>query len=88
MSFYPRISLHYAVASRIRELTEEEHYSWDDLARVTGVPKSTITDYMRGSSKDIKLETVAKIANGLKLTLLDFFNDDRFDMINIEELFE
>lgn len=80
-------TLHEAVESRIRELIEENDYSWDNIAAVTGVPKSTITDYMRGASRDIKLSTVAKIANGLRLTVRDFFNDDRFDMINIEELF-
>ncbi|MBQ0146537.1 MAG: helix-turn-helix transcriptional regulator [Lachnospiraceae bacterium] len=87
MPLPPKILLHDAVATRIRELTEEKGYSVDVLSSVSGVPKSTITDYLRGASKDIKLSTVAKIANGFDMTVLDFFVDDRFDLIDIEELF-
>lgn len=87
MPLPPKVVLHDAVASRITELSEKKLYSRGELAIITGVPKSTITDYLRGASEDIKLETVAKIANGLGLTIRDFFDDDRFDLIDIEDLF-
>ena len=86
MPIPPKIILHDAVSSRITELLEKNRYSREDLAAVSGVPKSTITDYLRGASRDIKLETIVKIANGFGLTVRDFFDDDRFDLIDIEDL--
>lgn len=86
MPLPPKVVLHDAVASRIMELSDKKQYSRGELAMAAQVPKSTITDYLRGASTDMKLETVAKIANGLGLTMRDFFDDDRFDLIDIEDL--
>lgn len=86
MPLPPKVVLHDAVASRIMELSDKKQYSRGELAMASRVPKSTITDYLRGASTDMKLETVAKIANGLGLTMRDFFDDDRFDLIDIEDL--
>ena len=81
-----RMLLHDAVTARIKDLAEEQGYSMDRLSHASGVPKSTLTDYMRGASKDIKLSTIAKIANGFGMTITGFFCEDWFDLIDIEEL--
>lgn len=86
MPLPPKVVLHDVVASRIMELSDKKQYSRGELAMASRVPKSTITDYLRGASTDMKLETVAKIANGFGLTMRDFFDDDRFDLIDIEDL--
>lgn len=78
-----RMLLHDAVTARIKNLAEEQGYSMERLSQASGVPKSTITDYLRGASCDIKLETLVKIANGFGMTLRDFINDDCFDLIDV-----
>ena len=82
------ITLHEAVEHRIRELSRENEFSWDRLARASSVPKSTIADYIRGASKDMKLQTLAAVSNGFGMTLREFFDSDEFDIIDVEALLD
>lgn len=80
------ITLHEAVEHRIRELANTNEFSWDRLAEASSVPKSTITDYLRGATKDMKLQTLAAVSNGFGMTLREFFDSDIFDIVDIEAL--
>ena len=79
-----KITLHEAVEHRIKELSRSSEFSWDRLAEASSVPKSTITDYIRGASKDIRLQTLAAISNAFGMTLRDFFDSDLFEIIDAE----
>ena len=86
MSLPRKYSLQEVIACRIREFADENGFSYAELAQITGVPKSTITSFMSKTNRNLKIETIAKLANGFDMTVREFFDDDRFDMVDIEEL--
>jgi len=73
-----------AVRERIRELQEKNHMTRGALSRASGVPKSTLNDIMNGISRDVTLGTLVKIANGFDLTVREFMDDRRFNIIDQE----
>ncbi|MDO4939087.1 MAG: helix-turn-helix transcriptional regulator [Lachnospiraceae bacterium] len=76
------------IAKKIREYADEYGLSYSELSQITGIPKSTLTSFMSGAHKGLRIETVAKLANGFDMTLKEFFDDDRFDMIDMEDLLD
>ena len=74
-----------AVRERVKELLGKKHMTRGCLSRASGVPKSTINDIMNGVSGDVTLGTLVKIANGFDLTVREFIDDRRFNIIDQEE---
>lgn len=65
-------------AKRIRDLAAANGLSIVQLARVSGVPQSTIYSILDGKSSNPSLTVVAKICDGLHITVFEFFNADAF----------
>ncbi len=53
------------------------------LANMSGVPRPTIITMTRSTT--VKLSTIYGICDGLKLTLVDFFNSPLFSPENITD---
>ncbi len=73
-----------AVIKRIRGLCQEQHISMNHLAYISGVPPSTVKNIMYGNSENIGVVTIAKLCNGLELSIQDFFSDDVFSCLEQE----
>ena len=86
MSLPKKMKLQDIMIAKIREYCDEYGLSYSELAGITGIPKSTITDYMTYASKDMRLSTLVKLANGFNITLRELFEDERFDMIDMEDV--
>lgn len=67
-----------AVIKRILNLCNEQHISVNRLAYVSGVAPSTIKNIMYGNSENTGVVTIAKLCNGLEVSISDFFNDTLF----------
>lgn len=67
-----------AVVRKINSLCREHHISMNRLAYLTGVPPSTVKNILYGNSENTGIVTIAKICNGLELSIQDFFSDDLF----------
>jgi len=67
-----------AVMRKIKSLCCEYRISMNRLAYLAGVPPSTIKNIMYGNSENTGIVTIAKICNGLEISIQDFFNDDLF----------
>ena len=65
-----------AVYARIIELAKERQLNMNALANLSGVPRSTIITMTRSTT--VKLSTIYGICEGLKITLVDFFNSPMF----------
>lgn len=67
-----------AVIKRIESLCQEQHISMNRLAYISGVAPSTVKNIIYGNSENTGVVTIAKLCNGLELSVQDFFNDDLF----------
>lgn len=73
-----------AVIKRIRGLCQEQHISMNRLAYISGVAPSTVKNIMYGNSENVGVVTIAKLCNGLELSIQDFFSDDVFSGLEQE----
>lgn len=73
-----------AVIKRIRGLCQEQHISMNRLAYISGVAPSTVKNIMYGNSVNVGVVTIAKLCNGLELSIQDFFSDDVFSGLEQE----
>jgi len=72
-----------AVRDRILELLEERKMSIHKLAMESAVPPSSIKNIIYGKSKNPGIVTLKMLCDGLGITLIDFFNTERF--ANLEQ---
>jgi len=64
-----------AITKRLKDLCSERKITINRLADLSGVAQSTVENIIKGNSKDPRLKTLNKLANGLNMTvseLLDF----------------
>jgi len=72
------------IANRIIELCKVKGITVNKLATLSGITQSTLDDVVKGKTKNPKLKTLHKIAEGLDMTIsqfLDFpeMNDTMFE---------
>ena len=71
------------VAKRILFYCNEKNIAINALARISAVPPSTLKNIVNGTSRNPGIVTIKKICDGLKITIVDFFNSDEFK--NLEQ---
>lgn len=60
--------MRYSIRIRLKDLLEENKIKQKQLAEMTGIRESTISDICRGSRTVMNFEHIAKIAEVLKIT--------------------
>lgn len=73
------MKLQRAVALRISNLLIKNNFSRYALCKRVAIPEQTLKNIIDERNNDIKLSTIAKIADGFGLSLEDFFHDDLFN---------
>lgn len=73
-----------AIVIRIKNLCKERNISVNNLATISAVAPSTIKNIMYGASLNTGVVTIAKICNGLDITITEFFDDDAFCRLDQE----
>lgn len=58
----------YSIRIRLKDLLEERNMKQKELAALTGIRESTISDICRGSRTVMNFNHIAKIAEALKIT--------------------
>ena len=66
------------IGQRIKELREEADMSQKDLAYAADLDRSYIASIENGQ-RNVSIVNIEKIANALRVTLKEFFKDDRFN---------
>lgn len=74
------------VVERIYELCNERNITPNALSYMAGVSQSTIKSILNGESKNPGIVTIKKICDGFDISLIEFFNTDKFQ--NIEQEIE
>ncbi|MCI9180517.1 MAG: helix-turn-helix transcriptional regulator [Lachnospiraceae bacterium] len=79
------MNINEATITRIRTLSKAQRLSMYELAYKTGMPPSTVKSIMNGKSKNPGIVNIKKMAEGLGLTIREFFDDDIFDNLEQDE---
>ena len=73
-----------AVKNRIIELCNLKRWSFNSLARYSGIPPSTLDNILNGGSKNPGIVTIKKICDGLEISLEEFFSTEEFRSLEQE----
>ena len=69
------MQLSEALRLRIKQLLKENNMKVWDLCKATGIPCSTLSTFLTGKSKLLKINTILHICEGFNIQLKDFFSN-------------
>jgi len=72
-----------AVRQRIIDLCNSNNITLNKLGTICGITQSTLNNIINTGSNNPTVSTIAKICDGLNITIREFFNDAIFE--NIEQ---
>lgn len=67
-----------AVVTRLQNLCKQNKVTVNRLAYESGVAPSTVKNIFYGTSANTGVVTIAKLCDGLDITLKEFFDDELF----------
>lgn len=73
-----------AVRKRIIDLCDKHNITINKLSTISGITQSTLNNIVNTGSNNPTISTIAKICDGLEITIKDFFNDTLFEDIEQE----
>lgn len=79
------MDLSQAVRIRINNLIDEKNLNVSKLSTLAGISRSTLSKFLAGKRKIIRLDMIEYICEALNMKLKDFFNDSIFDNIEMED---
>lgn len=79
------MNINEATITRIRTLSKAQRLSMYELAYKTGMPPSTVKSIMNGKSKNPGIVNIKKMAEGLGLTIREFYDNEIFDNLEQDE---
>ena len=74
-----------AIKLRITNLMKLNNMNGNKLALSAGIDRSTINRFLRNENKSLKIETITLICQALNITLKDFFDDEIFNNVEIND---
>ena len=72
-----------ATKLRILELCEENKITVNNLATISGITQSTLSNIVGGRNNSATISTIKKMCDGLYISIRDFFKSNLFD--NLEQ---
>jgi len=73
-----------AVVARFREILEKRRMRPNELANRAGVTPSTVYSMLDGRRKEVTINLIKKLCDGLEMTLGEFFSAPVFDELEQE----
>mgnify|MGYP003302635414 FL=1 len=73
-----------AVAARFQQLMEERKLNANGLANLSGVTPSSVYSMLDPRRKEVSVNLVKKLCDGLEISLGEFFSSDVFDGLEQE----
>lgn len=77
--------IYEATNMRINELRKERRLSEYALIYQAGMPASTVKSILHGKSQNPGIVNIKKIAEGLGVTMREFYDSDIFDELEPED---
>lgn len=72
-----------AVVARFQEIMKEKNIKTNELANRSGVTPSSVYSMLDPRRKEVSVNLVKKLCDGLEMTMGEFFSDPVFD--NLEQ---
>ncbi len=72
------MTLNKAISLRLSELLSERDMSIYKLIVSSGLDRDNLYRLVKGKNTDVKLSTISAICNTLNISIIDFFNSDKF----------
>ena len=79
-----RMTVKEAVVRRFEELMRERGIKPNELANRSGITPSTVYSMLDGRRKELSINVIKKLCDGLDIGLGDFFTDSVFDGLEQE----
>lgn len=73
-----------AVALRFQEIMNERGIRANELANISGITPSSVYSMLDPRRKEVSVNLVKKLCDGLEITLGEFFNASVFDELEQE----
>lgn len=73
-----------AVVKRFREICEERGMRWNELAVRSGVTPSSVYSMVDERRRELSINLIKKLCDGLDMTLGEFFSTAMFDELEQE----
>lgn len=77
-----------ALKERILKLISERNINVSKLSTLAGISRSTLSKFLSGKRKCLRLEIIEYMCEALDIKLVDFFNDAIFDNIYVNDFDE
>lgn len=78
------VTVKEAVAQRFRDLCKERGIRTNELANRAGVTPSSVYSMLDPHRKEVSVNLVKKLCDGLEITLGEFFSTEIFDTLEQE----
>ncbi|MCH5288032.1 MAG: helix-turn-helix transcriptional regulator [Christensenellaceae bacterium] len=78
------MSVKDAVATRFQELCRERGMRLNELAVRSGVTPSTVYSMMDAKRRELSINVIKKLCDGMDISLKEFFTADVFDQLDQE----
>ena len=72
-----------ATVTRFQEIMTQRNIRPNELANLSGVTPSTVYSMLDDRRKELSINTIKKLCDGLEITLGEFFSTEMFD--NLEQ---
>ena len=73
-----------AVVVRLQEILKERNIRFNELANLSGITPSTVYSMMDERRKELTINVIKKLCDGLEMTLGEFFSSPIFDELDQE----
>lgn len=73
-----------AVVARFMEILKERNMRPNELANLSGITPSTVYSMLDARRKELSINVIKKLCDGLDMTLGEFFNAPKFDELEQE----
>lgn len=73
-----------AVVARFSEILKERNMRLNELANLSGITPSTVYSMMDEKRKELTINVIKKLCDGLEMTLGEFFSCPIFDELEQE----
>lgn len=78
------MSVKQAVAARFQEICAERNIKTNELANRAGVTPSSVYSMLDPNRKEVTINLIKKLCDGLDMTLGEFFSTQAFDELEQE----
>lgn len=73
------MQLSTATRKKIKKLLKEYNMKPFELSKAAGISLPTLLDFLKGDTKNLRMDTMLHICEGFNITLKEFFSDTIFD---------